>query len=453
MRIPWCWSRGSRRSEAGAEWTRTRTPSHDALAHVGARLVWACALVVAWSPAPARADAPPAWLQQAKASADSLAAKAAAVVLVDEEEATVLENGRLRTLRRYAMRLQQRDGRDAAAIRQVYYPDAGKAPRLRAWLLRANGETRELGGDALIDASLSDNDVYNDVRVRAMSAAATIAAGDIFGAEVEMDERALFAQVDWSLQGRWPARRVLRRLTLPAGWDAKSVTFNHAAIEPSRQPQRRAEASTGRPRGRHADMAARRSRGRGGRAGHAGRVVARAARGGQLLEGGRPRRRRGSVRHVARRVRLAGRPERRSGRAERSGGAQGARAHGGRGHGARSHRGAGALRAERAVCLDPDRRRPRRRLHAARRRAGAGTPLRRLQGQGDAAARDAGGVRRAIVAGVDLLGRSGLRARQLPVAAAVQSCDRRDRADCVDRREQRAGASVARTPAVLRSDR
>lgn len=207
------------------------------MTHAARRLAitFVLALVVIAISAPRLwAASPPAWLQQAKASADP-AAQAAAVILVDEEDVTVMENGRLRTVRRYAMRLQQRDGRGAAAIRRVYFPDAGK-PRLRAWLLRADGGTVEYGGDQLVDASLSEQDVYSEVRVRLMDASDAIAPGDVFGAELEIEERALFAQLEWWMQGRWPVRQAVRRLTLPAGWTATSVTFNHAAIEPQRPP-------------------------------------------------------------------------------------------------------------------------------------------------------------------------------------------------------------------------
>jgi transglutaminase-like putative cysteine protease len=175
--------------------------------------------------------APPPWLRQV--AAEPLGSDdPAAVILLDQIDATVTSDGKLRATRRYAMRLRDREGRSAAAIREVYLTDSGKIRSIRGWLIRASGEARDIGNANVADLAIVDNDVYNEVRVRALNVTDEIAPGDVFGAEIESEERLLFAQLEWSLQDRWPVRIARRTLTLPPGWTAKSLTFNRASIEP-----------------------------------------------------------------------------------------------------------------------------------------------------------------------------------------------------------------------------
>ena len=62
----------------------------------------------------------PAWLVEAsRRSLPALEAGADAVVLHDEEHVTVQPDGRLVTRRRYAVRVLNKDGAPAAALREV----------------------------------------------------------------------------------------------------------------------------------------------------------------------------------------------------------------------------------------------------------------------------------------------------------------------------------------------
>jgi transglutaminase-like putative cysteine protease len=175
--------------------------------------------------------ATPAWLQQAAAGANRASA-AHATVLLDELSVTVEADGKAKTTRHYAVRVHDRAGREAAMIREVYVSGSGSVRSMHGWLLRQSVEPRELGSANMVDAALVGNDVYNEVRVRALSAADDVAAGDVFGAEVESEERLLFAQFEWTLQDRWPVAIARRLLTLPERWHARAVTFNSDLIAP-----------------------------------------------------------------------------------------------------------------------------------------------------------------------------------------------------------------------------
>ena len=175
----------------------------------------------------------PAWVREAAAA--PVSATGAAVVLLDEAHVTIGADARVRTTRRYVVRINDRAGRDAAAMREVYLPGSGKVRELRGWILRGGGDTRSLGGRETVDVALVNNDVFNEVRVRALAATEEVASGDIFAAEVESEDRLLFAQFEWALQQRWAVSRARRVLTLPEGWRATAIVFNGATPDGERQ--------------------------------------------------------------------------------------------------------------------------------------------------------------------------------------------------------------------------
>jgi transglutaminase-like putative cysteine protease len=197
------------------------------------------------------ADRPPDWLRAAAsastASASTGAAPAAAapedntpaaiasrgaVVLLDEAAVTVAPDGRLTIVRRYAARVRTADGRSAARIAEVYMTDSDRVRSIRGWLLDGD-KTTELGEPEALDAAADADDVYNDVRVRVLDVSARATPGTVFGAEVITESRSSFLQFEWLLQDRWAIDIVRRTLTLPAGWTATAVTFNHEPIAPA----------------------------------------------------------------------------------------------------------------------------------------------------------------------------------------------------------------------------
>ena len=186
--------------------------------------------LLALAPAAASAATLPAWARETVASAAG-APIGDAVVLVDQVEVTIAADGKARTIKRYAALIRDRAGSRAATVRAVYVPAAGSVKAIRAWIAKGSA-VRDVDGRAVVDAALVNNDVYNEVRVRSLSAADEVAAGDIFVAELESDEQLLFAQFEWQMQHEWPARLLRRTLVLPQGWRATSVVFNGPALEP-----------------------------------------------------------------------------------------------------------------------------------------------------------------------------------------------------------------------------
>jgi hypothetical protein len=182
----------------------------------------------------AKGDEAPAWLRQAAAAnVPAYGKEVHAVVLHDESRKTIEEDGRIRTVDYFAVRLLSREGRSEAVARATYSTDSEKVKEMRAWLIRPSGEIKSYGKKETMDVALVENDVYNDARMKLIAAGDDADAGCVFGYEIVSEERSVFSQFKWYFQHDIPA--LLSRITvaMPQGWRAESVTFNHAKIEPT----------------------------------------------------------------------------------------------------------------------------------------------------------------------------------------------------------------------------
>ena len=181
----------------------------------------------------AGSDSPPSWLQQAAATNPPTYDKdVPAVVLVNDQKVTVSEDGRVITTRMYAVRVLIREGREYALAREIYQTDTGKVREMHAWLIRPSGPVKSYGKDETVDLALTNDDVYNEYRVKAIVATDEATAGSVFGYEIVSEDHSIFSQYDWDFQERIPSVVSRFTLTLPNNWHATSVTFNHDKIEP-----------------------------------------------------------------------------------------------------------------------------------------------------------------------------------------------------------------------------
>jgi hypothetical protein len=183
--------------------------------------------------APALAgDETPLWLQQVMTARTPAYEKdVPAVVLHKEQRSTVTTDGRIVTETSYAVRILLREGRKYAVAQEFYESDAGKVRDMHAWLIRPSLPVKKYGKDQTVDAIEDANDVYNESRYKVIDASDDADAGSIFGYETRTEERSIFSQNVWQFQNRLPTLLSRYVLTLPDGWHAKAVTFNHANVE------------------------------------------------------------------------------------------------------------------------------------------------------------------------------------------------------------------------------
>ncbi|HYG79992.1 MAG TPA: DUF3857 and transglutaminase domain-containing protein [Pyrinomonadaceae bacterium] len=198
------------------------------------RLLSLFALILLSASAAFAGEEAPPWLEQAaQQKVPTYNKDVPAVVLLDESSVTVGEDGRVTTTNTYAVRILRREGREEAVARELYMTDTGKVREMRAWLIRPNGEVKRYGKDQTLDVAAANNDVYNESRVKVIDASSEADAGMVFGYQTTSESRSFFSQSLWYFQGDLPVLHSRFQLTLPQGWGATSVTFNHPKIEPA----------------------------------------------------------------------------------------------------------------------------------------------------------------------------------------------------------------------------
>ncbi|HSE20336.1 MAG TPA: DUF3857 and transglutaminase domain-containing protein, partial [Pyrinomonadaceae bacterium] len=181
----------------------------------------------------ATGDDNPAWLQQVTAlKLPAYEKNVDAVVLLDESVTTIDGDGHLTEVRNFAVRILRREGREYARAGVGYIPDVGKVKELKAWLIRTDGTIKRYGKDEIADAASSLDDVYNEVRVKSIYATDEAETGSIFAYTSTREDRSVFSQADWTFQNAIPVISSRFTLTVPAGWRAEAVTFNHPNVEP-----------------------------------------------------------------------------------------------------------------------------------------------------------------------------------------------------------------------------
>jgi len=177
-------------------------------------------------------DETPQWVQQAVAlKVPTYDKDVPAVVLVQETSKTIGSDGKITEVFNYAIRILRREGREYAVGHAVYTPDT-KVKDFRAWLIRPNSEPKRYGKDDVVDIAGNLNDVYNEYRVRRVSATDDADTGSVFAYSYTLEERSVFSQADYDFQDSLPVISSRYNLTLPDGWRAEGITFNYSRVEP-----------------------------------------------------------------------------------------------------------------------------------------------------------------------------------------------------------------------------
>jgi hypothetical protein len=197
-------------------------------------LAFCFTFIVLAAPAFAVDDAPPAWLRDVAAiSIPKYEKNVPAVVLLNDQTVSVGTDGRIVTTTNYAVRILTREGRSTAYAFEGYETTSGKVRDMRAWLIRPTGEVKRYGKDQIADVAGALNDVYNESRAKIISAETDADAGAVFGYTTVSEGRTDFSDDNFAFQNIYPALLARYTLALPAGWQASSITFNHAKVEPT----------------------------------------------------------------------------------------------------------------------------------------------------------------------------------------------------------------------------
>jgi Domain of Unknown Function with PDB structure (DUF3857)/Transglutaminase-like superfamily len=185
-------------------------------------------MVLCCSAAPIWAG-PPDWLQAASREAlPKYADDVPAVMLRNDQVATVKNNGEVTTLYRRAYKILRPEGRSYGTV-AIYFDSETRISSLKAWSIPASGSPYELSEKDSVDTILFTGNLYEDDRQKVLRLPAA-APGTVVGYEYEQRQRPSIFQEKWMFQQEVPVRQARLQVNLPSGWEYREVWANHAAV-------------------------------------------------------------------------------------------------------------------------------------------------------------------------------------------------------------------------------
>ena len=179
------------------------------------------------------ADDAPAWLRQAASVTPPAYDKdVPGVVLLNEQQVSVEGDNKLVSTENWAFKILTRDGRRWAMATAFYLVSEGKVRDISAWMIRPDGTVKHYDKKTVIDAISDPDDVYDEGRVKIIDGRDDVDIGYVFGYTVVSEDNPLFFQDQWEFQDSLPQIASRYSLSVPSGWKASSITFNHSDLQP-----------------------------------------------------------------------------------------------------------------------------------------------------------------------------------------------------------------------------
>jgi hypothetical protein len=176
----------------------------------------------------------PDWLRSlAQQPQKSYANDVDAVVLLDEQELTVSDNGEMVMRGRIAFRILRPEGREVAHF-GIDFDSDSKVERLHGWSITAKGQEYEAKDKDAFEKSLSTYEVFSDVRAKVLPVSGAD-VGSVVGYEYERKHRPYVYWDNWEFQGALPVERARYTLRLPSQWEYRADWINHEALQPTIQ--------------------------------------------------------------------------------------------------------------------------------------------------------------------------------------------------------------------------
>jgi Domain of Unknown Function with PDB structure (DUF3857) len=182
-------------------------------------------------PLPA-ADSAPDWLRAAaQEKLPEYDKDTNAVILLDETQTTVRDNGEIDTLHRVAIRLLRAEAREDYGGIAVDFDKETKIAYLKAWTIESNGHEIAVGEKDAVERGLFDDIEYTDVR-RKLLQFPEANPGNVVGYEYVQRGRPYVFEDNWWFQDTSPVVTARFELQLPPGWEFTTSWFNYPQQEP-----------------------------------------------------------------------------------------------------------------------------------------------------------------------------------------------------------------------------
>jgi len=190
------------------------------LAAAGAMLVWLAPGTLA--------DNAPDWLRAA--AQDKLPEypkETVAVVLLEDVQTALKDNGEIETRTRRAYKLLRPEAREEFGSAVVHFDNETRISYLKAWTIRPSGEAIEVKEKDAVDVAISSYEVFSDQRVKILKFPVA-EAGSVVGYELVQKQRPFVFDEVWDFQYTVPVRRSRFLLQLRPGWEFSTLWENHA---------------------------------------------------------------------------------------------------------------------------------------------------------------------------------------------------------------------------------
>ena len=133
------------------------------------------------------ADNPPVWVKEIPArSVPVFDGKVPAIVLLDEQHATVDATGKVTIAFRRALKILNQEGRKEAEAVIPYLSGSVKVKELHAWLIAPSGYVKTFGKHRVQDIGAVTEALYDELRIRAVHAKEP-EIGSVFAYEAELE--------------------------------------------------------------------------------------------------------------------------------------------------------------------------------------------------------------------------------------------------------------------------
>jgi hypothetical protein len=196
-------------------------------------LAGAVALLACFAAPTVAADSAPEWLRAAaREKLPDYDKDTVAVILLDETQVTVRDNGEIDSLHRGAIRLVRPEARREYGGIAVNFDKDTKISYLKAWTIEANGHEIAVGEKDSIEHGFLADSEYTDVRVKALQFPEAN-PGNVVGYEYVQRDRPYVFEDHWSFQDTAPVVTARFELQLPPGWEFTANWFNF----PDQKPQ------------------------------------------------------------------------------------------------------------------------------------------------------------------------------------------------------------------------
>jgi hypothetical protein len=189
------------------------------------------------SPQAVRAVDVPTWMRQAAVSPiPHVTPETEAVILYDEQETTVSNNGETQTTYRRVYMILRPDGKRYATL-VVPFDNETKITTMKAWCIPKEGKEYEVKEKDAIESGMTSS-FYSDLKVKVLEIPAAL-PGNVIGYEYQQKKRPFFLQDEWNVQQVIPVVRTRFEINLPDGWEHTARWINYPEQKPVEESQRR----------------------------------------------------------------------------------------------------------------------------------------------------------------------------------------------------------------------